>query len=104
MAERGNGPSFLMGLLVGGLTGFALGVLLAPQPGSATREQLKARTEELRSRVEGLTQRARSTAEETVESARATLREAAEQARAEAERVQRELQERLRREREGDAY
>ncbi len=104
MAERGNSASFLLGFLVGGLTGFALGVLFAPQPGSATREQLMARTEELRSRMGDLSQRARATAEEAVESARATLREAAEQARAEAERVEQELRERLRREREGEAY
>ena len=42
MADSGD---FLAGLVIGGLMGFVAGVLLAPAPGSETREILADRTQ-----------------------------------------------------------
>ena len=38
--KRRSGSGFFVGLLLGLVTGFALALLFAPQPGDATREQL----------------------------------------------------------------
>lgn len=47
MAED-RGSSFLGGLFVGAILGFALGILLAPQSGKETREMLKREAEEIK--------------------------------------------------------
>ena len=47
-----NGPkNFLLGLLIGGLTGAAAMVLLAPQSGKRTRAKIQNRTIQLRDRT-----------------------------------------------------
>lgn len=48
MSERRN---FTMGLLVGAMFGVAIGLLLAPQPGTETRERLRREGERLRERA-----------------------------------------------------
>ncbi len=47
MASENEGSSFLTGLLLGGIIGAVLGLLFAPQPGEQTREQLRARADEI---------------------------------------------------------
>ena len=49
----GNG-GFTTGLLVGGIIGTAIGILLAPKPGSETRSELFERSEYIRDKAEEL--------------------------------------------------
>lgn len=44
-------PSLLTGFLIGGLVGFGTMLLLAPQPGSQTRTQIRQKSTELRDRT-----------------------------------------------------
>jgi gas vesicle protein len=50
--KRRSGSGFFVGLLLGLVTGFALALLFAPQPGDATREQLADQSATLRRRGE----------------------------------------------------
>ena len=51
-SKRRGGSGFFVGLLLGLVTGFALALLFAPQPGDATREQLADQSATLRRRGE----------------------------------------------------
>ncbi|HEV2236555.1 MAG TPA: YtxH domain-containing protein [Ktedonobacterales bacterium] len=51
-SKRRSGSGFFVGLLLGLVTGFALALLFAPQPGDATREQLADQGATLRRRGE----------------------------------------------------
>lgn len=87
MERQGGGPGFLAGLVLGLALGLVLGLLFAPRPGRETREQLAEQgiellplsREELRARTEQLIARQRQRWAEASEAAR----QAAEQARAE---------------------
>lgn len=62
--------SFLAGVVIGGLVGAAVGLILAPQPGTQTREQLGGFVDEKRSQLgeainEGKAAAARARAELT---------------------------------------
>ena len=46
MATENSGSSFFTGLLLGTIIGAVLGLLLAPQPGEKTREQLRSKADE----------------------------------------------------------
>ena len=48
---NGSGDSFLAGVILGGIAGFAIGVLLAPKSGSETRADLLDRTDNFREQV-----------------------------------------------------
>ena len=48
MAERDEFGAFLIGFIIGGLTGAAISLIMAPQSGDETREMLKDRAIELR--------------------------------------------------------
>ena len=54
MADNGNGSSFTLGLVLGGILGTVVGILIAPKPGSETRAELAVRSEVWRSRAEEL--------------------------------------------------
>ncbi len=58
---------FLIGLLVGGIIGAAVGFLFAPQPGKETREQIKGKTEELIARGKEIVEEGREVVREAVE-------------------------------------
>jgi gas vesicle protein len=58
---------FLTGLVVGCATGLVLGILLAPQSGEETRELLREKGIELKSRAEDLTEEGRARLEEAIE-------------------------------------
>ena len=45
MADNGNGNSFTLGFLVGGILGAVVGILIAPKPGVETRAELAERSE-----------------------------------------------------------
>ncbi len=51
MAGVRKAGSFSVGLLAGGLIGFALALLLAPEPGEETRRQVRSRAEPLAERA-----------------------------------------------------
>lgn len=51
MAERDEFGAFLIGFIIGGLTGAAISLLMAPQSGDETREILKERAIELREKA-----------------------------------------------------
>lgn len=86
MAERDEFGAFLIGFIIGGLTGAAVSLLLAPSSGEETRgylkdqaivlkskaeetahttaEQVSARTAEVRTKAEELAEKAKVSAEE----------------------------------------
>jgi gas vesicle protein len=73
MSDEGRGAEFLAGVIIGGLIGAAVGLLLAPQPGEETREQLRERGIELKERVVELSEEARKKAEEFQDEGRTAL-------------------------------
>lgn len=48
---NGSGDSFLAGVILGGIAGFAVGVLLAPKSGSEMRADLLDRTDSAREQI-----------------------------------------------------
>ena len=52
MAERDEFGAFLIGFIIGGLTGAAISLLMAPQSGEETREYLRERAIELRDKAQ----------------------------------------------------
>ena len=76
MAERDDFGAFLIGFLIGGLTGAAVSLLLAPQSGEETRALIKEKAIELQDR-----------ASETAEDAYTSIEAAAAEARARADEL-----------------
>jgi gas vesicle protein len=76
MAERDDFGAFLVGFLIGGLTGAAVSLLLAPQSGEETRALIKEKAIELQDR-----------ASETAEDAYASIEAAAAEARSRADEL-----------------
>jgi gas vesicle protein len=62
MKDSGFG-SFLAGVVIGGLVGAAVGLLLAPQAGEKTREQLNDMLDEKRSAFDEAVNEGRAAAE-----------------------------------------
>lgn len=58
---------FLVGFILGGLVGLAVGILLAPQSGEETRTVLREKGIELKVRAEDLTEEGRARLEEAIE-------------------------------------
>ena len=83
MSERDEFGAFLVGFIVGGLSGAVVALLMAPQTGEETRAMIRDKSIELRDR-------AQHTAEETV----ARAEKAAAEARARADELTAELRER----------
>lgn len=52
MSEHDEFGAFLIGFIIGGLTGAAVSLLMAPQSGEETREFLKERAIELRDKAQ----------------------------------------------------
>ncbi len=59
MAERDEFGAFLIGFIIGGLTGAAISLIMAPQSGEETREILRDRAIELRDKAQETAQVAR---------------------------------------------
>ena len=83
MSDRDEFGAFLVGFIVGGLTGAVVALLFAPQSGEETRALIKDKSIELRDM-------AQQSAEEVV----ARAEKAATEARTRAEELARELRER----------
>ena len=100
MSDRDEFGAFLVGFIVGGLTGAVVSLLFAPQSGEETRALIKDKSIELRdyasqtaeealARAEAAAAEARTRADELAKVARARAEELAKVARARAEEMQR---------------
>ncbi|GJQ51402.1 MAG: YtxH domain-containing protein [Anaerolineales bacterium] len=83
MSDRDEFGAFLVGFIVGGLTGAVVSLLFAPQSGEETRAFIKDRSIEIRDR-----------AQQSVEEAYARAESAAVEARERADELAQELRER----------
>ena len=81
MSDRDEFGAFLVGFLVGGLSGAVVALLFAPQSGEETRAQIKDKTIELRDRAQVSAEEAIARAEAVAADARARADELARQLR-----------------------
>ncbi len=89
MAERDEFGAFLLGFLVGGLTGAVAALLLAPQSGEETRTIIREKAIELRDKASDTMEEAYARAEAAANEARARADELAKIAKSRAEELQR---------------
>lgn len=78
MAERDEFGAFLIGFIVGGLTGAVAALLLAPQSGEETRTVIREKAIELKDRTSHSLDDAYAQAEAATAEARARLEELAQ--------------------------
>ena len=79
MSERDEFGAFLVGFIVGGLSGAVVALLFAPQSGEETRALIKDKSIELRDRAQQSAEEALARAEATAQEARARADELARQ-------------------------
>ena len=101
---NGSGDSFLAGVILGGIAGFAAGLLLAPKTGSEMRADLVDRTDSAREQLWDRTSSAReqiidrtSTARDQMEDLLDSTSERLEEIRAEAAQIASGLRQRVNR-------
>lgn len=70
MSDSNDFGAFLIGFIVGGLTGAAVSLLFAPQSGEETRELIHDKAIELRDRAAETVEEARLHAEEALQEAK----------------------------------
>jgi len=85
MSEKNDFGAFLIGFIVGGLTGAAVSLLFAPQTGEETRILIKDKAIELRDRAAETVEETRHKAEEVWVGAKEKTGELAKQAKEQAE-------------------
>ena len=81
MSDRDEFGAFLVGFVVGGLTGAVVALLFAPQSGEETRALIKDKSIELRDKAQMTAEEAYARAEATAQEARARADELARQVR-----------------------
>ena len=86
--------SFLVGFIVGGLTGAVVSLLFAPQSGEETRALIRDKSIELRDRAAETAEEALARAEAAAAEARTRAEELAKVARTRAEELAREVRSR----------
>ena len=84
MSERDEFGAFLVGFIVGGLTGAVVALLFAPQSGEETRALIKDKSIELRDKAQVGAEEAYARAEELAADARHRAEELTKEARARA--------------------
>jgi gas vesicle protein len=94
MSERDEFGAFLVGFVVGGLTGAVVALLFAPQSGEETRALIKDKSIELRDKAQVTAEEALARAEKLAADARTRAEELTREARARAEELGREVRER----------
>ncbi|MBU6429972.1 MAG: YtxH domain-containing protein [Cyanobacteria bacterium REEB65] len=70
-----SGLELLTGMLIGGIGGFLVGLLMAPQSGTKTREQMTETIGDLRVRANEVLENVRGNTESLLSSTRATIDE-----------------------------
>ena len=88
MAERDEFGAFLIGFVVGGLTGAITALLLAPQSGEETRTYIKEKSIELRDKATESVEDAYAQAEKAAIEAKARFDELAQTTKERAEEIQ----------------
>lgn len=94
MSDRDEFGAFLVGFVVGGLTGAVVALLFAPQSGEETRALIKDKSIELRDKAQMTAEEAYARAEAAAKEARARAEELAHEARARAEQLASDVRER----------
>ncbi len=94
MSDRDEFGAFLVGFVVGGLTGAVVALLFAPQSGEETRALIKDKSIELRDKVQVTAEEALARAEQLATEARTRAEELTREARARAEQLASEVRER----------
>lgn len=94
MSDRDEFGAFLVGFIVGGLTGAVVSLLFAPQSGEETRALIKDKSIELRDKASQTAEEALARAEQLAEEARVRADELAKVARARADALAQEVKER----------
>lgn len=87
MSDRDEFGAFLIGFIIGGLTGAAVSLLMAPQSGEETREFLRERAIELRDKAAETAQTTRDQVGTTADSVRERASDIATRARSQAEEL-----------------
>ncbi len=87
MSDRDEFGAFLVGFIVGGLTGAVVSLLFAPQSGEETRALIKDKSIELRDKAATSTEAAIARAEAAAAEARARADELAKELRARGKEV-----------------
>jgi gas vesicle protein len=83
--------AFLVGFIVGGLTGAVVSLLFAPQSGEETRAMIRDKSIELRDLAQGSAEEALARAEAAANEARVRAEELGRQARMRADELAREV-------------
>jgi gas vesicle protein len=94
MSDRDEFGAFLVGFVVGGLTGAVVALLFAPQSGDETRALIKDKSIELRDKAQVTGEEALARAEALAAEARQRAEELTKEARARAEHLAGEVRER----------
>jgi gas vesicle protein len=90
-SDRDEFGAFLVGFIVGGLTGAVVSLLFAPQSGEETRALIRDKSIELRDRAAETAEEALARAESAAAEARVRAEELAKQARARAEELAKDV-------------
>jgi gas vesicle protein len=93
-SDRDEFGAFLVGFIVGGLTGAVVSLLFAPQSGEETRALIRDKSIELRDRASETAEQALARAEAAAAEARNRAEELAKVARTRAEEVARDVRSR----------
>ena len=94
MSDRDEFGAFLVGFVVGGLTGAVVALLFAPQTGEETRALIKDKSIELRDKAQLTAEEAYGRAEQAAKDALGRAEELAHEARARGEQLANDLRER----------
>jgi gas vesicle protein len=94
MSERDEFGAFLVGFIVGGLTGAVVALLFAPQSGEETRALIKDKSIELRDKAQVSAEEALARAEQLAADARHRADELTKEARVRATELAHEVRER----------
>lgn len=94
MSDRDEFGAFLVGFIIGGLTGAIVSLLFAPQSGEETRALIKDKSIELRDKASVTAEEAIARAEAAAAEARARADELAKELRERSKEVVEEMRER----------
>ncbi|GAB4527759.1 MAG: YtxH domain-containing protein [Anaerolineales bacterium] len=94
MSENNDFGAFIAGVIVGGLTGAAIALLMAPQSGKEVRGAIREKSIELRDRANETVEQARARAEKAIEETQSQAETAIEEMRKRVEELSETVRER----------